>query len=662
MPRNTPCRDCKKRRRRCVWQENSTICTRCARLGLDCAPFEDPSTDEDDLPAEDGTTEIQLWLSQISIMEKEMREIERYIQQSTPYTMATPLPDTCSIQKCSSYSTLPTPPPLPQPPPAQDELVDSFLLQQQPEWDLSIVDGKLRLETGIKSVDELMKYMQASLRYLSPFANFFQAESVRFESISVNVVIRALRLISQKCLTRPLVPLSINRLPVLYDHRAIIDQLVTLYMKQQHHFHPFLHAPSYFSHYRRLKDPMSCPITLAVCVLTVCSPRRIVGYTAVEKRQLAEFFYVKCKEMLMDMFDDPLRKLETITVISLTQHFTTFVLLQFTEARRLSTIAYLLCQELYPLYTSKKMPQEMSVVYERNFIFAESFMRILDMMIEDKVDDNLPTITRVVVADDEDDLTAQFLCMYNHMLRLSTSPYMATLLAQIKRILTGLGGELSIEVIVRLTDQIKEWWSSVPKHLRLSEDPFPPDAKELVAKCDSMMKLTMFMVVNVLPTVVNSCLLKPAKTHENADILMMMRERAMTTCLRSCEIVLLVIKRRFTLDDDVPPLTFEMLVNVMYALSAVASCAETTVSADLQRLFHDCFNHTNSFFPSGHRIPPSLSPLKSLMTTQQVHELDIYERYPLPGYALISDVFNQSFIHIQSKLHGSSSPTPMNIA
>ncbi|KAI9255149.1 hypothetical protein BDA99DRAFT_562422 [Phascolomyces articulosus] len=678
MPRNTPCRDCKKRRRKCVWQENSSICTRCARLELNCAPFEDSGTDEDDLPAEDGTSELQYWLHNVSELENEMFAMEKYIQQQAiARTTPPPAQDIMSPTSTnSSTSTIRR----------RDELLfaNSFLLhhqqkrqkrqqqqqgqeQQQPpqqEWNLTIVDGILRLETGITSIEELMNYMQASFRYLSPFNNFFQSESVRFESSSVNMLIRALRLVSQKIVSRPLIPLPINRLPVLHDYRAIIEQLIRTYFKYQNPLYPFLHAPTFMKHYHQLQDPMTCPITLALCVHTICVPRRIIGYTAVEKRQLAEFFYTKCKEMLVEMFDDPARKFETITVINLTQHFTTFLLLQFMEARRLSTMSYLLCLELYPIYKNKQMSQQMRIMFERHFIFAESFMRTLDMMIEDKVDDNLPTITSVEIGDDEDELTSQYLIMYNHILRLLTSPFMITLTAQIKRILNGLGGEISIEVIIRLTDYVKEWWSSIPDHLKLCEDPFRSDVKDLVEKCDSKIKLAMFLVVNAVPTVVNACLLKPRKTQENADVLMMVRERALKACLRACEIVLFTIKRRFAMDDDMPPMTFEMLVNVMYALSAIASNTDNTVliSSNLQSLFYDCFYQANAFFPSGHRIPPSLSPLKTLISASQIQELDIYERYPLPGYAFICDVFNQFFTHIQSQFHGSPTTNPMNSA
>ena len=104
-----------------------------------------------------------------------------------------------------------------------------------------------------------------------------------------------------------------------------------------------------------------------------------------------------------------------------------------------------------------------------------------------------------------------------------------------------------------------------------------------------------------------------------------------------------------------------MLVNVMYAFSAISSSADSAgvIPPSLQSLFYDCFYQANAFFPSGHRIPPSLSPLKTLVSAHQIQELDIYERYPLPGYAFICDVFNQFFTHIQSQFHGSPTTNPI---
>ncbi|KAG2215957.1 hypothetical protein INT45_004091 [Circinella minor] len=662
MPRNTPCRE------------------------LQCVPYEDSGTDEDDLPAEDGSTEVQYWINNISKLQDEMRQMEQYIEQqriANSNTRISPPVDNIS-DITSIYSSSNTTSTTSSTRKQEELFTNSFFLhhqqqfqkrqkiqhqqeqrrqleQAQQEWNLTVVDGKLRLETGITSIDELMTYMQASFRYLSPFTNFFQTESVRFESSSVNMMIRAIRLVSQKIASRPIVPLPMYNLPVLHDYRVIINQLVTTYFKYQNALYPILHAPTFLKHYQQLEDPMSCPTTLALCVNTLSIPRKAIGYTAVEKRQLAEFFYTKCKEMLFDMFDDPTKKFETISVICLTHQYTTFLLMQFTEARRLSTMAYLLCLELYPAYQNKKMSYPMQIMFERHFICCESFMRTLDMLIEDTVDDHLPTIKHVEIAPDEDELTTQYLTMYNHILELLTSPFMANLMVQIKRILNGLGGELSIEVILRLTDYVKEWWYTIPDHLKLCDDPFHSNAKEYVEKCESKMKLAMFLVVNAVPIVVNACLLKPRKTKENRDVLMMVRERALKDCIQACEDVLCTLKKRFTMDNDMPPMTFEMLVNVMYAFSAISSSTDsaTSIPPSLQSLFYYCFYQANSFFPSGHRIPPSLSPLKALVSTHQIQELDIYERYPLPGYAFICDVFNQFFTHIQSQFHGSPTTNPI---
>ncbi|KAI8144326.1 hypothetical protein BJV82DRAFT_667532 [Fennellomyces sp. T-0311] len=643
MPRNNPCRDCKKRRRKCVWIKDSNICTRCTRLGLDCAPFEDPGSEDDELPAEDGNKEVQYWLGQISKLENEMRELELYIQQTTASgTMATPPPDTFSVSDLT-VSTI------------KEELHENML--EQPEWKLSVVDGVLRLETGINSIDELLTYTQASLRYLSPFNSFFQNESVHFESSSVSIIMRALRLMSRKIMQRPLVPLSIHCLPVLFDHNAIIDQLVTLYISHQNPCFPLLHIPTYIKHYRQLKDPLTCPVTLAICINTVCSSRRIVGYTAVEKRQLAEFFYTRCKDMVVDVFDDPMRRLEIVATVSLIQHYVAFVMLQFHEARRLATMAYLLCQELESSYNDGTMAPLFRVIFERHYLVSESFMRALDMMIEDTIDDHLPSITHITTVDDEDKTTHGYVQMFNHILRFTSSPYMANIFIQIKRLINGQDAEFSIDSIMRFSDMLMEWWCTVPTHMRLCEDPFAEDAGKQMEQSNCKMELMMFAILHCISMVTHACILKPTNMESNGEVLMVLRERSLSSCLRSCELALHTIKRRLKMDADLPPMTFEVLINSMYALSAVSSCGRP-ISANIQNLFYQCFNDVNSFFPSDHRIPPSLSPLKSLMTTRQIHDPDIYEKYPLPGYAFIADVLNLSFIHIQSHFHGTPSPSP----
>ncbi|KAI8140754.1 hypothetical protein BJV82DRAFT_671130 [Fennellomyces sp. T-0311] len=299
---------CKKRRRGCFWEENSTVCVRCTKLRLECHSTYDRDDDDDVLPKEYGSKTLEYWHHQVDQLYSELKHAEYSIQQ---YTNTEP--------------------------------------SQEVQWKLSIEDGLLKLHTMITTLEELVMYSRASLRYLSPFRGLFNGTPIRFENSAIIYIMRGYRSMINGVIT----PLE-SYPPVYRDqwvsegepYRPIIDQLVHWYLKHRNPQRPLLHAPSYLEHYRNLSDPLSCPITLAICVTTVCHIKQLGGYSAVQRRQMADFFYTKAKNILLEIFDDPKRKIETLYTITFLQHFIIYILLQPLEARRLATIAILICEDL----------------------------------------------------------------------------------------------------------------------------------------------------------------------------------------------------------------------------------------------------------------------------------------------------------------------------
>lgn len=289
----------------------------------------------------DGTKDIQRWLNDVTALQAEMRQLEAAIRAAS-------VPALCNSSNSNSSDTDSEHSALsPMTPTSSDNTVFTNVAKSaEPNWKLSIVNGTVRLETSIRSIDELLQFSQASFRYLSPFSSLFANESVVFESTSAHVVSTALRLVSRQSLRQSRMKLLPVKLPIVYDYRPIIDKLVNLHIECHKNRIPLLHAPTFMTYYRSLDDPFKSPVVMAVCVNMLGSFRRGIDYTAQEKRQLSDFFYQKCRDLLLDMFDDPDRRLETVITISLLITYVSLIRLEFAEARRLATIASLIAKDI----------------------------------------------------------------------------------------------------------------------------------------------------------------------------------------------------------------------------------------------------------------------------------------------------------------------------
>ena len=91
--------------------------------------------------------------------------------------------------------------------------------------------------------------------------------------------------------------------------------------------------------------------------------------------------------------------------------------------------------------------------------------------------------------------------------------------------------------------------------------------------------------------------------------------------------------------------------HMMYAMACIQECPEVQMNSQLKRRFSIIFKGFSSFLPSDHSIPLSISPMASAITLRQASPtMCLYNDYPMPGYALISDTLTVSFDRLQSLL------------
>lgn len=383
----------------------------------------DDSADEDDeydISMVDGTRDIQRWLSDVTALQAEMRQLEAAIRAASVPALCAAGSSSSNSDTDSEYSAL-----SPMTPASssatEDTVFTNVAKSAEPNWKLSIVDGTVRLETSIRSIDELLQFSQASFRYLSPFSSLFANESVVFESTSAHVVSSALRLVSKQSLRHSRMRLLPVELPIMYDYRSIIDKLVNLHIECHSNRIPLLHAPTFMTYYRSLDDPLKSPVVMAVCVNMLGSFRRGIDYTAQEKRQLSDFFYQKCRDLLLDMFDDPERRLETVITISLLVTYVSLIRLQFAEARRLATIASLIAKDIESSGLDHMQKFERAM-FQRHRVHVEHNMKMLSMLL-DETDDHIPCGDPMEALEDESKENHEFIGALNHLGRLAQSPY-----------------------------------------------------------------------------------------------------------------------------------------------------------------------------------------------------------------------------------------------
>lgn len=181
---------CKQRRRKCERPLGSTSCTRCSRLKIECvfdttastsmryntsssrrltAPktfMTTPISGDLDMTEVDGDEELLDLCEHVKALELELQQLQQRLDaQSQQSTHSNAL--TAIVTSAVTTSTAVT---------AQSmAMADDLPIPK--EWNLTFVNGHLRLETGINTLNDLLKYRlfetasSSRIPYLSPFGS-----------------------------------------------------------------------------------------------------------------------------------------------------------------------------------------------------------------------------------------------------------------------------------------------------------------------------------------------------------------------------------------------------------------------------------------------------------------------------------------------------------
>ncbi|KAI8137078.1 hypothetical protein BJV82DRAFT_583966 [Fennellomyces sp. T-0311] len=622
MRNENPCQVCRSRRKKCIWRKGQLQCDRCSKFNVvECIPIDGSpdSSDNGEPIAQDGDKELQEWCTDIFQMETELQQMEGLLDALS------------NGRKLLSYS-------------GQEV--------GEPEWQLSVVNGHVRLESTIQSIDELLLYTQASLRYLSPFELFFEKELVHFENTSISVPLASVKII-QRHITKPRKKFVLDY-ERFTDYGKEADRLVTAYFKHYNGIAGLLHEPTFLKYYHALDDVLDSALVLAVCVDATHAVRQQLNYSSRERRHLADYFYVKCKDLLFDLYDDPERRLEAIMCTSFVQTYLTEMVLDCAEARRLASVALLICADLDAQSATLGLVDR--TIYARHRIYLEIYNRTYDMLLEEKLDFSVsPVKVRFTALDDEPETLRRYIEMTNYVFDFYSIPYIAKLLKEVNRLAYKKRCNLTLHTILLFEPVTREWWGSLPDEFRICDDPFAPNAYEYVALNATRMNLFPFASLHLSTSSIAASILQPRQSatpnSATTDLLHLVQEKAAALAINSVKVVMHLLKANLDTDLTLPSLSFEMLANLLYTLERLAACPNIRFPFELRIMAQDCYNKVKRMLPSDHHIPPSLTHLDAYFESLDASVLSFYDNYPLPGSALHYDIFFTSMKRLDQQLH-----------
>ncbi|ORZ17029.1 hypothetical protein BCR42DRAFT_490964 [Absidia repens] len=405
-----PCQRCKTLRRKCDRPSATEPCLRCRKHKQDCLNDGGPKETEDD--SIDGNFDLQQLSLEVASLKNSLQHMERTLQQGRPAMTTTTTPVTATTDTKPDLSSW-NPWEQHDSTTEQDQHTYSFYINSDPlssslqlspltayssapssslstcsnnssqnsttnededyQWDLTLVNGKLQLETPILTLNELLAYGNALQRYLSPFAGVFDNTSFLFEMTQPQSLVP---MVIQVVSWAPASSLGYvrNNTSMMDKYRFVLkrhDPAVLLAANNKeppisciddlvHHFliclnilMPMVHGSSFRAEYETLVrlNPTQHVLTMAICAAMCTSTCTHIPYDVYERRILADYFYQRAIDLLGNSFDDPDKRLETVIAINILSHYQQMTL-RMAEGRKWCAIGFMIMKDLQREYKS----------------------------------------------------------------------------------------------------------------------------------------------------------------------------------------------------------------------------------------------------------------------------------------------------------------------
>ncbi|KAI9477795.1 MAG: hypothetical protein EXX96DRAFT_568259 [Benjaminiella poitrasii] len=621
MVRKIPCQYCKQRRRKCEKTKETEPCNLCMKMKRKCIPGDvllESDHDKDNLISLSDTSELVSLYEDVELLEKQLQLLEVNLD---------------------SYRQL-----------------GSLKQQHEPQWDIELtMDGRFRLLSKLKSLDELMLYGQCAIRYLSPFGHTFQKTTLVFELTQPSLLKSAIQFVhrlqleeSNDISTKETSRYFLSRFLQLIDPRTFVKQLVDIYFHCNNDMLPAVHEPSFRKHFDKLTDPIEDPITLAICTTSAVLTCKHSMFSTYEKRCVGEYFYQLCMRKLVDMFDDPDKALDSVIVVNILQVFMIFTL-RINECKKWSAIATLLINNVIAENEgclTNDRPDQLPwltrikyAVIVRNNVLAHCLSNIVQHIIDSRNDTLKPLIYKFDIIPDEPSQTKNMLRFMNYMLDLCFHPAFLVILTRIKTLATDDKAELNFEDIVLYEERMLAWWHNLPDDFKLCTET-SGITKEMIDKTEDISKLTVACFVHMVTLSIHVTLvhIQPSKNIEGMYTII--KGKAVKQAIYSADVCLLIIRRLKNMDDFCFS-SNRFLVRSIDSLMTLAHVKDESVSDIAKQKLMEYIYELYGLISPENRITSILSPytIISIATPNSVPSVsELYKQYPIPAEALMFDL------------------------
>ncbi|GAA5817774.1 hypothetical protein MFLAVUS_011327 [Mucor flavus] len=631
--RKIPCVECRLHRRRCT-PTSSNKCSRCDRLRREC--LEQPKPKENK------------FYSDLELIEGKKIQQQIFDLEQTIYQLETQL----KTQSCRAIQN------------HNHSMREMMITNLEHSWKLQINDGTFQVETGIKNISDLLFIQSNEIPYLSPISCYSGASSSTDDEIETKLLMH----FSSKSfdgltpfLTKTLAKYANQKLKLQYSDylpdylllqpTMVVDHLVSTYFICYNLLSPIVHENSFMERYLMLENPLDDLITLCICNRVCGSPCNHIHFTSHDRRAMADYFFEKARNMILDQFDVPGKRLENVMSINILGRYM-HANFKHKEGDELIAIAYQICLDLANEF--KDPPQNPSYKYQvdhalftRHITITMSLRGLLNGLFDRPMDESSNFNSKWVTVDDEPEETKTVIETQNWFWNLFSHSYIQQFMLNIYRAQTGKEYALSFECIVQFEGVIASSVSTIPSKFRLCDD-FKDTQKciEAINRTTDRIKLLVFIHFQMFIVGAFSYLIQPVASYEGYDLLCSrVQQRSLENTLDGCRL-LIHATRHLSKMEETKSLYITAATDLLFgsvdALLLLLMAHDQHIAKESQFALRACLedigriNHLQI-----DQLPVESSPIvsahKNFIDTNSF-DFKYYNRYPQPWYALMYDI------------------------
>ncbi|KAG1474261.1 hypothetical protein G6F56_000460 [Rhizopus delemar] len=515
-------------------------------------------------------------------------------------------------------------------------------------WKIKINKGHFRIETGIQNMSQLLDY-QPSIRYLSPISskdknsilvNFKTQDYGSLYSITGRILSKRLKNTTTDYLTPTIEPSFLGS-------RTIMDQLINIYFSCHNINIGWLYETSFRKKYKQIDTPLNDLLCVAICCHVCTTPCHHLDFTTRQRREMSDFFYLRTKDILLDQFDEPSKRLENVIASNLLftyMHMT----LKFIEYDSIITMAYHILLGLKAEYSKLETPPATVeyALYSRNLANNHCIRSVVDGVVGRMVTKQPLPFPKLEVFPDEREETKEFMKIQDWILYTHGQSFTDKLSEQVHSIYIGDACTVNLETIFRVDEVIAEHRRSIPNRWSIFKDiENEEQCKKAMGESFDFFSIYAYVHFNVICLGFYASFLQPVSLdNENTELIQVIQQHSFERSRKTARLSLHGLKRLLQLENKAS-CYYQLAIKdlVLYVFDSIilhhSSPVENSAS-EAHEMFKDCYEIMLIIQNIKENDIPSQMGKGEIKEFIQNRKADIsyYSKYPDPWCALMSDL------------------------